>query len=51
MNLLKSIKKNKQLIMYLSKDDIKKKYAGSYLGIIWAFVQPCVTIVIYWFVF
>ena len=27
MNLLKSIKKNKQLIMYLSKDDIKKKYA------------------------
>lgn len=51
MKLLKSIKKNKQLIMYLSKDDIKKKYAGSYLGIVWAFIQPCVTILIYWFVF
>ena len=29
----------------------KTKYAGSYLGIIWAFVQPVVTILLYWFVF
>ena len=51
MSLLKSIKKNWQLILYLSKDDIKKRYAGSTLGTIWAFIQPCVTILIYWFVF
>lgn len=51
MDLLKSIAKNKKLIMFLSKDDIKKSYAGSYLGMIWAFIQPCVTILIYWFVF
>ena len=25
--------------------------SGSYMGIIWAFVQPLVTIVLYWFVF
>lgn len=51
MNLIKSIVKNKKLIVFLSKDDIRKRYAGSYLGIVWAFIQPCVTIIIYWFVF
>ncbi len=35
----------------LSVNDFKTKYAGSYLGIVWAFVQPVVTILVYWFVF
>lgn len=51
MNLLKSFIKNKNLIVFLSKNDMKKKYAGSYLGVIWAFVQPIVITLIYWFVF
>ena len=51
MEIFKSILKNNKLVLYLSKNDIKKKYAGSYLGLIWAFIQPIVTIVIYWFVF
>lgn len=42
---------NKELIWNLSKNDFKTKYAGSYLGITWAFVQPVVTILVYWFVF
>ncbi|MDD3796011.1 MAG: ABC transporter permease [Lachnospiraceae bacterium] len=42
---------NRKLIMKLAKNDFKTKYAGSYLGIIWAFVQPVVTVLIYWFVF
>ena len=42
---------NRHLIWNLSKNDFKTKYAGSYLGIIWAFVQPVVTILVYWFVF
>lgn len=46
-----NFKKNKDLILYLSKNDLKTKFAGSYLGIIWAFVQPVITIVLYWFVF
>lgn len=33
------------------KNDFKTKYAGSYLGIVWAFIQPIVTILVYWFVF
>lgn len=41
----------KKLIWNLSKNDFKTKYAGSYLGIIWAFVQPVITVLVYWFVF
>lgn len=51
MDFLRSLKKNKELIWFLAKDDIKKRYAGSSLGIVWAFTQPLVTIIIYWFVF
>ena len=29
MTYLKNLIKNKELIVYLAKDDIKKKYAGS----------------------
>lgn len=41
----------RKLIWTLAKNDFKTKYAGSYLGIIWAFVQPVVTVLVYWFVF
>lgn len=42
---------NRKLIMQLSINDFKTKFAGSYLGIIWAFIQPIVTVLVYWFVF
>lgn len=42
---------NRELIWKLSKNDFKSKYAGSYMGIVWAFVQPVVTVLVYWFVF
>ena len=42
---------NRSLILNLAKNDFKTKFAGSYLGIIWAFVQPIVTVLVYWFVF
>lgn len=42
---------NRHLIWKLSKNDFKTRYAGSYLGIIWAFVQPVITILVYWLVF
>lgn len=43
--------KNRKLIIRLSVNDFKTKYAGSYLGIVWAFIQPIVTVLVYWFVF
>ncbi|MDR5588260.1 ABC transporter permease [Clostridium aquiflavi] len=50
-SLISEINNNRTLIWNLSKNDFKTKYAGSYLGITWAFVQPIVTILVYWFVF
>lgn len=40
-----------KLILSLSKSDFKKRYFGSYLGILWAFVQPLISILLFWFVF
>ena len=34
---------NRKLVLSLAKNDFKTKYAGSYLGIVWAFIQPIVT--------
>ena len=44
--LPKELLQNRKLIWKLSKNDFKKRYAGSYLGMVWAFVQPVVTVVI-----
>jgi teichoic acid transport system permease protein len=51
LSLPKELWDNRALIFKLAKNDFKTKYAGSYLGIIWAFIQPIVTIVMYWLVF
>lgn len=39
------------LVRTLARNDFKTKYAGSVFGIFWAFVQPVITILLYWFVF
>lgn len=39
------------MIWKLAKNDFKTKYAGSYLGVLWAFVQPIITVLLYFFVF
>jgi lipopolysaccharide transport system permease protein/teichoic acid transport system permease protein len=45
------IVKSRRLIFELTKQDFKSRYLGSYLGIIWAYIQPTITILIFWFVF
>lgn len=45
------LKSNFKLIFSLSVNDFKTRFAGSYFGIVWAFVQPICTILIFWFVF
>lgn len=51
MSFFKELLGNRKLILNLAKNDFKTKYAGSYLGIIWAFIQPVITVLVYWFVF
>lgn len=48
---LKDIVQSRKLIFELTKNDFRKRYLGSYLGILWAFVQPVITIAIFYFVF
>ncbi|MNW35960.1 Teichoic acid translocation permease protein TagG [compost metagenome] len=47
----RNIKPQLKLIIELAKNDFKTRYAGSYLGMFWAFIQPFMTIAVYWFVF
>ena len=42
---------SRHLIWKLAQNDFKKRYAGSYLGAIWAMVQPVVTVALYYIVF
>ncbi|MBQ2532304.1 MAG: ABC transporter permease, partial [Lachnospiraceae bacterium] len=51
MEIPKDIVTNWQLVRALAKNDMKSKFAGSVLGVVWAFVQPVVTVLVYWFVF
>lgn len=48
---LKDLLQNRELIWDLTKKDFQKRYIGNQLGMLWAFIQPTVTILIFWFVF
>lgn len=51
LSLLKEIVKKRKLIWDLSKADFRKRFVGSYFGIVWMFIQPIVTVLVYFFVF
>ena len=51
LSLLKEIIKKRKLVWDLGKADFRKRFVGSYFGIVWMFIQPVVTIVIYAVIF
>lgn len=51
ISLLKEIVTRRKLIWDLAKADFKKRFVGSYFGMVWMFVQPLVTVLIYFFIF
>ena len=51
LDFLKAIIKNRTLLLSLTKNDLKQKYQGNFLGVAWALIQPTATIIIFWFVF
>ena len=51
MNTILDCFHNRKMILSLAKNDFKNKFAGSYFGVFWAFVQPIVIVTVYWFVF
>jgi len=48
---LLDVYRNRRLLKDLVKNDFKSRYLNSYLGVLWAFIQPTITVVILWFVF
>ncbi len=50
-SLPRELWQNRRLIHQLARNDFKMRFAGSMLGTFWAFVQPVVTVLVYWFVF
>ena len=45
------IYRDRTMFLTLVKNDFQARFAGSYLGLFWAYVQPLITICLYWFVF
>ncbi len=50
-NMFADLWRSRELIVRLSFNDFRTRYAGSLMGIFWAFVQPVITVLVYWFVF
>ena len=51
ISLIKEIAGRKRLILDLAKADFRKRFVGSYFGVVWMFVQPVVTVLIYFCIF
>ena len=48
---LKSIVKQRRLILSMAKREVKSQYVGSTLGLVWTFIHPLVLIFVFWVVF
>lgn len=51
INTFRAIFENKKLILRLARNDFRGRFAGSFLGRIWGFIQPLVMVFVYWFAF
>lgn len=51
MSVIKEIGKYKEFLKSNVKKDIRGKYKGSFLGVLWSFVNPLLSVVIYAIVF
>lgn len=50
-SFIRDLIESRHVIWDLTKKDLKQRYLGSALGILWAFIQPTITVFIFWFVF
>ena len=51
IHFLREIYEKKYLIYELTRRDFTQRYIGSFLGLLWAFLEPLAMIMIMWFVF
>lgn len=50
-NIIREFQSKHRFVLELAKKDFKTRYVGSFLGVLWAFIQPAIQILIFWFVF
>jgi len=50
-DLILDIWHDRRLLGNLTVQDFKRRFAGSYLGILWGFINPLLTMIVYWLVF
>lgn len=51
VQLSRNVARNRAMIFALALRELASKYAGTFLGGVWAFAQPLATVVIFYFVF
>ena len=51
MKLFKNLYAYRELLKTNIKKDIRGRYKGSVLGILWSFINPLLQVVVYWIVF
>ena len=51
ISLMREMVAKRKVIWDLSKADFKKRFVGSYFGIVWMFLQPVATVMVYFCVF
>ena len=51
ISILAGTAKEYRLLFSLAFKDFQRKFAGSFFGTAWAFIQPILTMIIYWIVF
>ena len=47
----KQTKEDFRIFFQLVDNDLKSRYSGSAFGIVWAYIQPLVTILVFWYVY
>ena len=50
-SLLREVIQKRRVIWDLAKADFRKRFVGSYFGVVWMFIQPVVTVLIYALIF
>ena len=51
INFIFDLIHHRRMLWDLTRKEFKQRYLGSYLGVLWAFIQPTITVIIFWFVF
>ena len=51
LSMIREHWQNRTMLWRLAKNDFKARFATSFLGVAWAYVQPLCTVLVLWFVF